>query len=547
MALRETIAGALTFVERWALLKKLPKFVRPAVPGKVDGRSTTYRDSFNLATRSSDWNAFLSEYALSARAFVRLLDVSPDTTNQPPWIQDLERIDSRLSECRCKFNPDLSIAANIAWPIAKLISQEFFQSRGYRRHDICPIVATSLERGLLQRLSFAATQVAKAEFSGLGEKRNRIERRPSDREQVFANHLEKGTQLLLHSYPALARLWMVQCRNWNQFAREFLSHASTFAENISGEHVIRSLEPDLSDLHEGNRAVMKVRFASGENWYYKPRSGAHELIWFRLLSKINRTGFLPRFKIPRIVSKDSHCWIEAVPTRPFHNHSQAVRYFLRAGALLYLLYRLRGVDFHAENIVADGENPVLIDCETLLHPDTTFPGSAMEITEALARTGMLPMSNGDFDQNQFGGGLSEVGKAQTYRGSLNCPDVANSAVAGFSAMHKFVGRESGGKLLSDTVSCLEQQATRYVHRPSMHYWMMLQQSLAPDMLRDGLKRSMFLHASCWKAPATRRRQEVLALEDADIPNFFGKASKLRRTPSSAELEQGHVFLRRAFS
>lgn len=445
------------------------------------------------------------------------------------WTQDLEKVRSQLSGRRFKFDSRLSAAGNLASPIARIAWQHFVESGARRQDEIRPSVAASLRRCLLQRLSFAATQVAQSEPC-----------------RFFLRGKANPTQPVLEFYPALARLWIVQCHHWSRFVREFLDRASIFSKEFLDGRAIQRVKPDLSDLHEGNRAVTKVRFYSGETWYYKPRSGVQELIWFSLLRKINRGGFSPEFRVPRVISKDDHCWIESVSTRPCRNHSQVPRFFFRTGALLYLLYRLRGVDFHAENIVADGENPVLIDCETLLHPDGS-PEGTMEIAEALVRTGMLPTSNHNLAQIQFGGGVGQTGKPPVYDGPIDCPVAANSTVAGFSAMHKFVSRKSGGKFLNEAVSCLEQQATRYIHRPSIEYWIMLQQSLAPDMLRDGLKRSIFLHASCWNAPPERRRREVSALQDADIPNFFGKASELRRTPGSAELDQAHVFLRRAFS
>lgn len=530
MTFSKTIFSALTFDERCASREQLPEVIETGLPIDGDSRWSSYRNLFNLTAKSNHWSAFLAEYVVSRTAFACLMDDAKQSVDGLAWTQDLEEVRSRLSGRRFKFDPRLSAAANLAFPVAKVAWQHFVHSGACRRDEIRPIVAASLRRCLLQRLSFAATQVAQSEQC-----------------KFLLTDKPNPTQLVLEYYPALARLWIAQCRHWSRFVQEVLDRASTFSKEFLDGKAIQEVKPDLSDLHEGNRAVTRVRFAKGESWYYKPRSGVHELIWFNLLRKINRNGFPTRFKVPRVISKDHHCWIESVSTRSCLNQSQVPRLFFRTGALLYLLYRLRGVDFHAENIVVDGENPVLIDCETLLHPDASSSEGTMEITEALARTGMLPTPNCELAQIQSGGGLVQPGKTAMYDGSINYPVVANSTVAGFSAMHKFVSRKGGSKLLNETVSCLEGQATRYIHRPSMHYWMTLQQSLAPDMLRDGLKRSIFLHASCWNAPAKRRRREVSALQDADIPNFFDKASKLRRTPGSAELEQAYVFLRWVFS
>ena len=52
----------------------------------------------------------------------------------------------------------------------------------------------------------------------------------------------------------------------------------------------------------------------------------------------------------------------------------------RQGGYLAILYALEATDFHFENLIAAGEQPVLIDLETLFHPrERRSEGAAVEV------------------------------------------------------------------------------------------------------------------------------------------------------------------------
>jgi lantibiotic modifying enzyme len=426
-------------------------------------------------------------------------------------------LDSQRPRKSDRWNPALSIAGNLALPIANSTCDQFFNAPDDTLPFVSRTVGAALKRSLLQRLAFTASQVAEQEFSGV---------------QPAYDGLVEATRSLLRGYPGLARLWMVQCENWKAFARDFLDHASAFSKTISLDSILTSAEPDLSDLHAGNRTVIRARFADGSQWYYKPRSGKQELIWSRLLQEINRADFAVCFTVPRIVSGTAHCWMEATLSRACRNRSEVASHAYRSGTLLYLLYRLRGVDFYADNVVADGAHPVFVDCETLLHPDLTN-SNERTVELALSRTGMLPF------ENYERGALRTI---RDRRGLVPYSEFADSVANGFAAMHEFLAHK-GTDLLNRTVALLSEQEVRYVYRPSLQYWEMLHRSLAPDLMRDSSGRSMFLRACCQAAPPSIKREELRALEQADIPLLKIKAAKPRPAPGATELKHCLAALR----
>ena len=60
-----------------------------------------------------------------------------------------------------------------------------------------------------------------------------------------------------------------------------------------------------------------------------------------------------------------------------------------------LLYVLEATDFHSENIIAAGEQPVLIDLEAIFHPRLKVPELEKEadcaaLSNSVLRVGLLP-------------------------------------------------------------------------------------------------------------------------------------------------------------
>jgi lantibiotic modifying enzyme len=335
----------------------------------------------------------------------------------------------------------------------------------------------------------------------------------------FYASLSKAALHFLCNYPALARLWAIQIASWVRFVRTFLHHTSAFAYHIEGRAdepeirdnhwkfspVITRLKTDLSDSHGGNRTVVRVRFAKDNEWFYKPRSGLQERAWFELLGWINSRGFVRSFQILRVMCEDRHCWMTSVRPRACRNRKEVEDYGFRLGALICLIHILRGVDFHPANIVGVGDQPIVIDCETLLHPATALPKYVRAEDDSVARTGMLRL---------------------IHRVPLD------RIVAGFRAMHDFLRQPSALRYLRHWASRMQRSHGRNVYRPTVHYYEILKGSLSPLVLTNGLERSLCLGATCRiDCPSTRRvRAEIRALENADIPVFRSRRCN-RRFPA----------------
>jgi lantibiotic modifying enzyme len=366
------------------------------------------------------------------------------------------------------------------------------------------------------------------------------------------------TRRLLISYPVLLRLWSRHVENWSVFLRDFLSHAEGFIITEAGlrrgryEGVIRGVEAMLSDPHNGNRSVIAVHLRGGATWYYKPRSGRHERGWFQLLTWLNDQGFPAPFRIVEVISKERHSWMRKVRAQSIRSRHAAASYHFRAGALLYLVHILRGVDFHAGNVIASGVQPVMVDCETLLHARTRIPNAARMSARDILRTGMLPLSIGGLAREEPSalGRLEKGAHRLTIHGEVvPAAKYVDTIENGFLTMHRFLHRSTRMRSSFDRkIQQFFPRTGRRIYRPTAHYIEMLNRSYGVGTMIDGLYRSLFLHALCRDSatPVACVQHEVEALEDGDIPFFHGSTSTPSSPPSASQVRHSLLMLREQF-
>src|SRR6266849_4245137 len=88
-----------------------------------------------------------------------------------------------------------------------------------------------------------------------------------------------------------------------------------------------------------------------------------------LLDWANAQGVSPPFRTLRILDEGDYGWVEFVSAVTCVSAEELKRFYRRQGGYLALLYLVHATDFHFENLIAAGEHPVLIDLESLFHPE----------------------------------------------------------------------------------------------------------------------------------------------------------------------------------
>lgn len=391
---------------------------------------------------------------------------------------------------------------------------------------------------------------------------------PEERYRDFIDCLEDGEFALdvLRDYPALARLMVGRIHQWVEFTLEFIDHLCSdwpaisqiiFPGRAIGELI--DFRAGNGDRHNGGRSVVIGTFASGDRIVYKPRSLAVDGHVQRLLSWINDKRMGVSFRTLRVLERKSYGWMEFISAEGCRSRDQVRRFYERQGGNLAILYALGATDFHSENLIAAGEHPMLIDLESLFHPDFDAAGAntaeraANEALNAsVLRIGLLPQRIvlGDgYDSIDLSGmgsrseqmtpcdvpcwdaaGTDEMRLARRRialphtdnnptlnGGDVSAADNGDSIVAGFTAVFNLLA-EHADELLSPEgpVVRFAGDEIRVILRPTHTYEILLSESFHPDLLTDGVARDLFLDQLWSETDQSPHLKKVVAAERHDL-------------------------------
>ncbi len=339
---------------------------------------------------------------------------------------------------------------------------------------------------------------------------------------------------------------------------------------------VGGVRPGLSDPHLGRRSVCALRFTSGHRLIYKPRPVAMESGLAGIAAWLAAQGAPHAPRVPRVLDGGDHGWMEFIPMRSCRTAAGVRRFYERLGALAGLLACLGAVDCHADNFIAHGDWPVLIDSETLFHPRlAASPDFTLLETEIFQRTLVTPTGQtivyGGFDADYADLGARMPGNSQGAAGHppINLPRLAGASMpqaahaaetrAGISAMAGWLGRHATAFLADGgPVRAMTGGKARVVLRPTGMYAAVLGASLQATALSDRSRRDAVLaqlrrHDDRALAPDVWRlvhEVETASLAGLDIPYFLldlesgdlldGIRSIAPRAfaPVSARIEQG---------
>jgi type 2 lantibiotic biosynthesis protein LanM len=416
--------------------------------------------------------------------------------------------------------------------------------------------------------------------------------------KAFIKQMLKQGGLLsfFQKYPVLARLVATAIDFWVEAIGEFIMRLAsdwskiqqTFYNNAELGQVV-SIEPFLSDPHKNGRSVIALTFASGLKLIYKPRDLGLEEIYFNLLAWFNQQGYPLPFKLLKVLNRSIYGWVEFAEYLPCQNKKEIQQYYKRTGILLCVLYALKSNDCHLENLIACGEHPILVDMETLMHHQVKERQNSEKhaeveslvnqqlYEESVLRIGLLPqwLTGADkreaFDLSGLGGDSEQQTSycvpqwhnintddmflkddLATIRSKSNLPSLKDVTISpnsyvdeivdGFQQMYYFLVENRESLLASDSpLTELSHQSVRFIFRPSRVYAHILNNTLQPKYLRDGIQRSIEL--DCLSRALLYEdskpcfwplfKAELKALEQMDIPYFtaYSNSASLSISPS----------------
>ncbi len=408
-------------------------------------------------------------------------------------------------------------------------------------------------------------------------------------EERFCSFAERLRQpdvalALLQEYPVLARQLVLHIDNWADFSLAFLRHLVSDWELLretfvpkDDPSILVEIRGDAGDSHRRGRSVQIVKFSSGLQLVYKPRSLSVDVNFQELLAWLNERGDHPAFRSLKVLDCTTHGWTEFISPKSCTAEEEVLRFYQRQGAYLALLYAVEATDIHCENLIAAGEHPMLLDLEALFHP--RVGGTDIRKAEQLAgqtmnysvlRVGLLPQyiwSDAESAGIDLSGLASPPGqltprpvprwedagtdemrltrKRVEMPGSDNRPtlngaevnvlDYADAIVAGFTGLYRSLLKHRDD-LLAGPLSRFGEDEVRAIMRATKTYSVLLRESFHPDVLGNALDRDrLFDHL--WaiveycpylaKVIAAERQD----LQQGDVPIFTTR-------PNSRDLWSG---------
>ena len=226
-------------------------------------------------------------------------------------------------------------------------------------------------------------------------------------ETFVIEQLSDGLASFFVEYPVAARWTGTAIRQWTASLREFADRLAADRDRLADSFdgavgSVVGLTPH-GDRHHDGRRVFEVTFESGTRIAYKPRSLEPETNYYRFLSWVNDTSRLPTLRTVGCLPRDGYGWMEWVTPGDCPDEAAVARYYERAGVLICLLYALRFADGNLENVVAAGEQPLLLDMEALAHPSQPprfqfgEPTYSELIDESVLSTGLVAIHMRDSD------------------------------------------------------------------------------------------------------------------------------------------------------
>ncbi|MBV8932916.1 MAG: type 2 lantipeptide synthetase LanM [Kutzneria sp.] len=118
----------------------------------------------------------------------------------------------------------------------------------------------------------------------------------------------------------------------------------------------------LGDLHQ-HGAVLALEFDDDAAVVYKPRGMALEVQLAKLLDWLEESDFGVAPRVPPSLDRGSYGWQAFVRWQESDSDHSVASFYRRMGGLVAVAYVLRATDLHFENIICDGQAPVIVDPE----------------------------------------------------------------------------------------------------------------------------------------------------------------------------------------
>ena len=384
----------------------------------------------------------------------------------------------------------------------------------------------------------------------------------------------------LRHAPVLTFLFGRLYADWLIGAAEILKRADADYDLIRGRFIgtepgrLIGIDAGLGDPHAGGRSVAILTFETGKV-VYKPKD-LRVMDTVRTCAGILADATGNPLDLPDQATMAGYAWQACVGPRPLCETEDAARFWWNLGGWLGLLQILGAVDFWFDNLLAVGDRPFFVDFETALQP-ALFPVPEPAATTLTAyqtatlaplHTGILPwqmpIREGE-DPTELGCvappgrhraamSVSDLEKAGAFNvveweENRHAPRFADGSYAdiddhveafldGYRVILDAVGDGAVCKHLAQALKLTGDAPVRIIHLDTWSCYRMLQRSVLPRALSDGVWREIEIVTALAKRGGPDGSPGEAAccdLRRMDVPLFQCAADDVRLAGSKGEV------------
>jgi type 2 lantibiotic biosynthesis protein LanM len=198
--------------------------------------------------------------------------------------------------------------------------------------------------------------------------------------KAFNNQMREpdNIEAILEKYPVLVQMI-------TSIENNFLQNHIKIIQRYQNDHTyiekklqkklgdLLKISMDMGDTHRDGNSVAILE-CEKDKIVYKPRSLTIDCLYEEIIIFFNETC-QTNLKTMRTCDRGDYGWQEYIEPLSLKEKQEAEVFYKELGMHLGFIYMFQGSDFHYENIIAHGPNPVLIDLETLFQPNLHFNGA----------------------------------------------------------------------------------------------------------------------------------------------------------------------------
>lgn len=417
---------------------------------------------------------------------------------------------------------------------------------------------------------------------------------PSVREGLInSNSLNKefnvseNFEQIWNKHPHLTALLQIKVNSNRQFVSSILNHIEKDKELLTKEFKITNfsitnLEINKGDVHQEGKTTAIITFSNNVKIVYKPRTAGLDIAFGEVLKSFNKFDNTLQLKALKFIDKKEYSWCEYIENISCSSVNELEEYYTKTGVLLALLYFLKGVDIHFENIIANGSDPIIIDLECLFHNTNVDPFDVLNTgmcpilslngfeNQAIDLSGMgafgdIKMDKKEWKWTYLNSDALNLEQVQGYvRARGNMPIYKEEAISpkrylqqilmGFDKATEWVNTIQKIILAKESHPFEEFQnkTFRIIPRTTQDYTDILNNSFTPNAIVSASSRKESIHSDLMdytvslpflgiENKKTILDAELLAIERLDVPYFTGETSTL------GVKESGKIVLKNYFN